>query len=47
MGNNNPIQMVQKSQTDIVMMAMVEHCRGQDLLFEKTGVEEEQLLYSI
>ena len=28
-------------------MAMVEQCRAQDELFEQTGVEEEQLLYSI
>lgn len=31
----------------MMMMAMVEQCRAQDQLFEKTGVEEEQLLYSI
>ena len=32
---------------EMMMMAMVEQCRAQDQLFEETGIEEEQLLYSI
>ena len=30
-----------------MMMAMVQQSKAQDELFEKTGVEEEQLLYTI
>ena len=43
----NVNQMTQEGQMEMMMMAMVEQCRAQDQLFEKTGVEEEQLLYSI
>ena len=39
--------MTQEGQMEMMMMAMVEQCRAQDQLFEQTGVEEEQLLYSI
>lgn len=31
----------------MMMKALCEQCRAQDQLFEQTGVEEEQLLYSI
>ena len=40
-------QMSEQGQMELMMMAMVEQCRAQDQLFEQTGVEEEQLLYSI
>ena len=43
----NVNQMTQEGQMEMMMMAMVEQCRAQDQLFEETGVEEEQLLYSI
>lgn len=43
----NMNQMTQEGQMKMMMMAMVEQCRAQDQLFEQTGVEEEQLLYSI
>lgn len=43
----NMNQMTQEGQMEMMMMAMVEQCRAQDQLFEETGVEEEQLLYSI
>lgn len=43
----NMNQMTQEGQMELMMMAMVEQCRAQDQLFETTGVEEEQLLYSI
>ena len=43
----NMNQMTQDGQMEMMMMAMVEQCRAQDQLFEQTGVEEEQLLYSI
>lgn len=39
--------MSQEGQMEMMLMAMVEQCRAQDQLFEQTGVEEEQLLYSI
>ena len=43
----NMNQMTQEGQMEMMMMAMVEQCRAQDQLFEETGIEEEQLLYSI
>ena len=32
---------------EMMMTALVEQCRAQDQLFKETGVEEEQLLYTI
>ena len=37
----------QEDQMKLMMKAMVQQSRAQDKLFEKTGIEEEQLLYSI
>ena len=34
-------------QIEVMMTAMVEQSRAQDLLYERTGVEEDNLLYSI
>ena len=39
--------MSNEGQMQLMMKALVEQCRAQDQLFEQTGVEEEQLLYSI
>ena len=39
--------MTNEGQMQLMMKALVEQCRAQDQLFEQTGVEEEQLLYSI
>ena len=45
MANQNPQS--QEGQMMMMMKMMVEQCKGQDLLFQRTGVEEDQLNYSI
>ena len=39
--------MTQEAQMAMAMKQHVEECRNQDLLFEKAGVEQDQVLYTI
>jgi len=46
MANKDP-NTSEQTHMEMVVNGMAEHALGQDKLFEDTGVEEEQLLYSI
>jgi hypothetical protein len=43
----NMNNMTTEGQMELMMTALVEQCRAQDELHKETGVEEEQLLYTI